>query len=126
MLTVRLLLAPYWLAKEDADKIAALEARYQHSENKKQLTKFYVEAGELLKAFPKPLSMHSGSLRKAPEDADNFVAIVSAWIGKTMGLASQARFLDLGSQGSEGDASEWKLKLRRQNLEKLIETSHWD
>jgi hypothetical protein len=126
VIAVRLCLAPYWLAKEDANRIAALEAKYQNPDHKKQLAKFYVEAGELLSAFTNPLSMHSGSQRKAPQDAENFVAIVSAWIGKNMGPASQSRFLNLGSQGSEGDASEWKLKLRRQNLERLIEADLWD
>jgi hypothetical protein len=126
VMALRLLLAPYWLAKEDADKIAELEEKCKLPNHKIKLEEFYVEAGELLKNFPPPQSPDSAMMkyRERCKDVDDFIKRTSAWTLINMGPASQSRLLDLGSEGHEGDAIEWKLKLWRQNLTKLIGFDH--
>lgn len=105
----------YFVWKAERDKNSKLDG------HKAQLMRFYIEAGELLKNFPNPHSM----IGKYHKDVSDFTKRTSAWIETNMGPASQSRFLDLGSKGQEGDAIEWQLKLRRENLARLIESEHW-
>jgi hypothetical protein len=95
----------------------------EYHSNKAQLMSFYIEAGELLKNFPFPEDI--GHREQRIKEVNDFFERTSSWIGTNMGPISQARFLDFGSEGTDGNATEWKLKLRRRNLSRLIESDHW-
>jgi hypothetical protein len=92
---------------------------------REKLQSFYVEAGAILERLSKPLSSRTGAVRADNLAAERFTQEVAGWIEANLGAATKARFLDLGSEGGESDASEWKLKLRRKNLERLVESDHW-
>jgi hypothetical protein len=114
--------AAYRVWKAEREKVIELEQALKRP-HKAQLMSFYIEAGELLTNFPFPEDIDHREQRI--KEINDFIKRASSWIGTNMGPISQAKFLDLGSEGTDGNATEWKLRLRRRNLSQLIESDHW-